>query len=52
MANGDLPLAGHNFGKYRSDFRARLVQPAANFFIRQFQGVRPRDRAVELDGEP
>jgi len=34
---------GHNLGKYRPDFHARLVQPAANFLIRQFQAF---DRAI------
>src|ERR1700732_4002858 len=47
-----LPRQPHCLGENRPYFRARAVQPAGNFVVRQFQRLRARDGAVEFDREP
>src|SRR5580704_15165633 len=47
-----LPRQARCLGENRPYFRARAVQPAGNFVIRQFQRLRARDGAVEFDREP
>src|SRR3984893_1060057 len=47
-----LPRQPHCLGENPPYFRARAVQPAGNFVVRQFQRLRARDGAVEFDREP
>src|SRR2546430_16423439 len=47
-----LPVAGGCLGENRFYSRARMVQPAGNFVVRQFQRLRAGDGAPESDREP